>query len=63
MNISKKAIAEVRAVREADNRRYTENKINKWFEDMSIYEMSGLALIIWMDADYEEKLKIYKKLN
>ena len=55
----KKAIAEVKRVREADEKKYREEKLDKWFRNLGIISKVKIANELWDDAELEEKKIIH----
>ena len=56
----KKAVKEIRELREADERKAHEEKMDKWFESLTLSQQSNIAYNFWDGASYEEKKKEYE---
>ena len=63
MNKLDKAIAEVRAVRLADERADREEMLNEWRKNLSVPRAAYIFINIWDDMTFNEKEKIFAIYN
>lgn len=56
-----KAIEEVKAVQEADERAEKEVEMDEWFRSLNSMQTSYIIMRFWDDASHEEKEHIFKK--
>jgi len=56
----KKAMKEVRELREYDERKACEEKMDKWFENLTTLRQSFIAYNFWDNASYEDKKEEYE---
>ena len=61
MNITDKAIKEVRDIRLADEKKEKGDKMNKWFKNLNELQTCFMMMQFWGEADYEEKERLYKR--
>jgi len=57
----KHSIAEVKAVREADERIEREKEMDYWLRDIGTWSQSILMCAIWEKSNFDEKEKIYNQ--
>ena len=56
----KKAMKEVRELREYDKRKAYEEKMDKWFYDLTTLRQSFIAYNFWDNASFEDKKEEYE---
>lgn len=55
----KSAVAEVRSVRESNERKRKEKEMDKWFSMLTMRQLSDFATKIWENLDFKGKAKVY----
>lgn len=60
MDKFKRAVKEIRDLRESDEREENEKKYDRWFKDLSVFHKSFVAYDFWDNASYEEKKREYE---
>jgi len=61
LKISDKAIKEVRAVREVDERADQEEEMDKWFKGLNELQICFIMMKFWDDASYKEKEQFFER--